>query len=196
MTKFIVFDGVDCAGKGTQISLLLKYLKKQGKSFWSTNEPCSFPNKLIDLHNVMFTKSEIMALMLLDRQKHIENLEHFIKTADYVICDRYYYSTYAYQCLLYGLSSIESMKQIHEYMGCPKPDIGIILTIDYDTYFDRIMERGEVDEIEKDLTNQQKFWKLKDAYNKLDDYFPELVYIDGVGDVNKIHKKILKAIGV
>ena len=37
--RFIVFEGIDGAGKTTQIDLLEQHLRRQGKAVWRTAEP-------------------------------------------------------------------------------------------------------------------------------------------------------------
>ena len=110
--KFIVIEGVDGAGKTTQIKKLAESLKNIGKKVYITSEPtCKAqfhkPTAVgetigeVLLGNIEMTPSGMAALFLADRILHNTDAEIGIKAAlergEWVICDRYYYSSFAYQ---------------------------------------------------------------------------------------------------
>ena len=133
--RFIVFEGIDGSGKTTQLKLLAERLKGEGKKVYVTAEPTDMPSgkALREALGGRVKKSEWdMALMFVsDRIEHNRNQENGIKRkleeGYYVICDRYYYSTLAYQ----GYSTdYEWVKEMN--LLCPeiiRPDICIYLDL-------------------------------------------------------------------
>jgi len=103
--KFIVFEGIDGSGKTTQSKLLAERLEKMGKKVVLTAEPTSFSTgKLLrEALGGRIERSECeMALMFVEdriaHNKHPkEGIDALIDSGVTVICDRYYYSTLAYQ---------------------------------------------------------------------------------------------------
>lgn len=75
--KFIVVEGLDGSGKGTQTALLCAYLKSQGRNVYPTAEPTeSVTGGMI--RDVLSgarqrTSSELAALFLADRVAHNMN---------------------------------------------------------------------------------------------------------------------------
>lgn len=101
--KFITIDGVDGCGKGTQLELLTNYLFKNNKknSVFLTREPFS-AEKIRQLlkKNTADPKDNaetLMNLFIEDRCVHAKIIENLLKHNVYVVCDRYKYSTLAYQ---------------------------------------------------------------------------------------------------
>ena len=105
MGKFIVFEGIDGSGKSTQIKLLAEKLRERGEKVYVTAEPTEsvsgglLRDALCGVANR--TACEMAALFTLDRIFHNVNpangIEKMLRDGFYVICDRYYYSTLAYQ---------------------------------------------------------------------------------------------------
>ena len=102
MKNFIVFEGVDGSGKGTQIEKLKKYLAETNQPAVFTREPGG--GKISeDIRNVIKSKenlemTDICELLLFEaaRNQHIKDI--ILPNADkLVVCDRYYYSSVAYQ---------------------------------------------------------------------------------------------------
>jgi dTMP kinase len=133
--KFIVVDGPDFCGKGTQCELLEKYLKKhprdKHKQFdvWDTREP--WHSKYGKRIRVMLETEkdprgkarEFTDLYIKDRAVHVPVIRYLIKKGSHVLGDRYYYATGAYQ----GAQGV-SMKDIFEpQRKFPVPDLAIIL---------------------------------------------------------------------
>lgn len=133
---FIVFEGLDGSGKSTQISMLKDKLKLMGRKVYVTAEPTnSATGGLIRdtlSNNYKREPSELASLFLTDRISHNVNpvwgIQKFLQEGTDIICDRYYYSSFAYQGIGTDLQWIIDMN-----LNCPqiiKPDLCIYLDVD------------------------------------------------------------------
>lgn len=105
MTKgcFIVFEGIDGAGKSEQFSRLVKNLKKENYNVTQSKEPT--PNQPIGklireiLYESKKVSEEAMALLFAaDRADHTtRKIKPALINGSVVICDRYLHSSLAYQ---------------------------------------------------------------------------------------------------
>lgn len=132
--KFIVLEGLDGSGKGTQISLLSKALSEMGITVHETAEPTQsatgglIRDALAGLQKR--TPYELAALFLTDRIFHntsATGIKSLLEKGVTVICDRYYYSSFAYQGMDAELSWVMDIN-----LNCPeilKPDICIFLDV-------------------------------------------------------------------
>ena len=147
--RFIVFEGIDGAGKSTQIDLLAAHLRSQGRRVYCTAEPTeSVTGGLLRdaLGGVSKrTACEMAALFVLDRIFHnvnpVNGIEKMLADGVDVICDRYYYSSLAYQGCLTDPAWVKSMN-----LDCPeirRPDICIFLDLTPEQSMERI-SRGRV----------------------------------------------------
>jgi dTMP kinase len=99
--KFITFEGIDGAGKSSHIEAAAVALKQAGKTVVLTREPGGTPlaEKLRDqvLHSAMDGLTELL-LVFAARRDHIETvIRPALARGDWVICDRFTDSTFAYQ---------------------------------------------------------------------------------------------------
>lgn len=171
--KFIVFEGIDGAGKTTQVNLLLERLQNEGKSAYLTAEPTDLPTgrelRRVLSGEVKKSNCEIAALFTLDRIAHnkdaIAGIERVLAAGYDVICDRYYYSTLAYQGFSTDYEWVKSMN-----VGCPeirRPDLCIFLDLTPEQSIERITKGREKLEI---YENVETLTKVRDAFHKaLDD---------------------------
>lgn len=171
--KFIVFEGIDGAGKTTQVNLLLEKLEKEGKSAYLTAEPTDLPTgrelRRVLSGEVKKSDCEIAALFTLDRIAHnkdaIAGIERVLAAGYDVICDRYYYSTLAYQGFSTDYEWVKSMN-----VGCPeirRPDLCIFLDLTPEESLERIQKGRDKLEI---YENVETLTKVRDAFHKaLDD---------------------------
>ena len=96
--RLIVFEGIDGAGKTTQIELLTRRLQERGRRVYRTAEPTeSVSGGLLRdaLSGVSKrTPCEMAALFVLDRIFHntnpVNGIERMLADGVDVICDRYY----------------------------------------------------------------------------------------------------------
>ena len=134
--KFIVIEGLDGSGKTTQIRLLSNRLRAMGRSVAETAEPTSnATGGLIRDALSGFTPrtgTEIAALFMADRAAHnvnpVNGINAMLARGLDVICDRYYYSSLAYQGVVSDPDWV-----FHINVDCPeirKPDLCVFLDLD------------------------------------------------------------------
>ena len=133
--KFIVFEGIDGAGKTTQIELLASRLSSLGESVHITAEPTTNESGKA-LRRALSgkekkTECEMAVMFVADRIAHNidaeEGIARHLSEGKDVICDRYYYSTLAYQGSVVDYGWVKRMN-----LDCPairKPDLCIFLDL-------------------------------------------------------------------
>ena len=103
--KFIVFEGIDGCGKGTQISLTAEYLfnREKSRDIILTREPWNsdygeMMREILNQDKDPIEKGErCLELYTNDRLDHTRRINGWVKEGNIVISDRYYYSNLAYQ---------------------------------------------------------------------------------------------------
>ena len=160
--KFIVFEGIDGSGKTTQARLLSAYLESQGYKTALTAEPTSLPSgkALREALSGKTQKSECqMAVMFVDdRIAHnihpTEGISALLESGVTVICDRYYYSSLAYQGQSTDYEWVKSMN-----LKCPdirQPDLCIYVDLLPEQSLERIAKGRETVEIYENLSTLTK----------------------------------------
>jgi dTMP kinase len=145
--KLFVIEGVDGAGKSTQIKLLNNFFLKQGYSteylhFPRTEAP--FFGELIArfLRGEFGSLNEVDPYLVAmiyagDRKDASEQIKNWLKEGKVVLLDRYTYSNIAYQCAkMKGIAEQEKlMKWIlsleFDHFGIPRPDLNIFLDVPF-----------------------------------------------------------------
>jgi dTMP kinase len=102
--KFISIEGVEGAGKSTQVDFIQKYLSAQNKTVIVTREPGGTQISenirallLAPTHPPMAVETELL-LMFAARAEHIKQvIEPALARGDWVLCDRFVDATFAYQ---------------------------------------------------------------------------------------------------
>lgn len=151
--RFIVFEGIDGAGKTTQIELLARRLQEEGHRVYRTAEPTeSVTGGLLRdaLSGVSKrTACEMAALFTIDRVFHnvnpVNGIEKMLADGVDVICDRYYYSSLAYQGSETDAEWVRAMN-----IDCPeirRPDICIFLDLTPEQSMERINRNRVTHEI-------------------------------------------------
>ena len=197
--KFIVFEGIDGAGKSTQIELLRQKLIKDGRKVFITAEPTASVTGGILRDalsgNYKRSASELAAMFLSDRIFHNVNESVGINQAlerDFdVISDRYYYSSFAYQGLDSDIDWVINMN-----LNCPdirKPDLCIFLDLDAEKSKARIdTNRATVEIFEKEEILNKIRNKFFDVFKRLPD--ENIAIIDASGSVDEIADEIFRVV--
>ena len=145
--KLLVIEGLDGAGKSTQIKHLNDYFLSKGFScgylhFPRTEAP--FFGELIarflrgEFGSLTEVNPYLVALLYAgDRKDASDTIASWLKAGKIVILDRYTYSNIAYQCAKIedSIKRDELMKWIlkleFEHFAIPKPDLNIFLDVPF-----------------------------------------------------------------
>lgn len=192
--KFIVIEGIDGCGKGTQTKLLSDFLSQKGYSIVLRKYP-EYGKPIGDLiSNWLHSKDydfNVEAQTLLyfaDFIKDKEYLENNLKDGKIILSDRYFTSTIVYQKIKgMPISKLETLSQM---FGLVKPDLVIYIKISPETSFERKSSQKDLDRHEGD----KKFLKiLFDNFEKTSkEYNWEIV--DGERPIEEITKDIINIV--
>lgn len=196
--KFIVFEGIDGCGKTTQINALASYLEGLGRKVYITSEPTiSMTGGILRdaLSGVSHrTAGEMAAMFVLDRIFHNVNnkwgIEKMLADGYDVLCDRYYYSSLAYQGSETDYDWVKRMN-----LDCPEirtPDACIFLDLTPEESLERISRGRATTEIYETLE------KLTSVRNTFHSVLSELSERDGesifivsaAGNVEEVSERI------
>lgn len=100
-TRFITFEGMDGAGKSTQIARTADWLRARGHVVLLTREPGGTPLgeslRALLLHEPMHPDTEAL-LMFAARREHLAQvIEPALARGEWVLCDRFTDASFAYQ---------------------------------------------------------------------------------------------------
>lgn len=191
----VCFEGIDGSGKMTQAGLLMKALSRKGARCILLSYPDygSDYGKMIDMHlhgHMKASVAELFLLFLADMAKDAEKVRKSVASGSVVICDRYFYSTIAYQCAA-GFSYVKA-KAFESAAGLPRPSCVFYLDIPQSlTYSRKMKQKGSADRNESD---EEYMGRVRRYYSKMmrDGYSgAEWVRIDGTMPAGRIHRLVM-----
>lgn len=188
---FIVFEGPDGSGTTRHSEWLAERLKNEGKEIVLTSEPTHGAHgekvRQAVRGEVEMNPADIQKAFSDDRAEHVEKvIQPALDDGKVVITDRYVPSTLVYGEAT-GVSPI-SLKRWNE--GFPKPDITFILLPPFDVCLERINEREESDEFEKEAFQR----KVYEGYEKYAALHPEIKIIDTSGEKEIVKEKVWETV--
>ncbi|PSL35431.1 dTMP kinase [Chitinophaga ginsengisoli] len=219
-SRFIAIEGLDGAGKSTQIALLTEYFNKQGIETRFVHFPIvqegvfgELVAKFLrgDFGDVKNVHPQLVALLFAeDRRAFAHHLNEWLASGYVVLVDRYVLSNIAFQCA--KLHTEKEKKELrewinmfeYEYNRIPQPDLSVYLDVPFSFTEKALTERrsgedrkylnGKDDIHEKDFSLQLA---VKQEYEVLADTDPSVTKIicyDGDGkmkSVEEIHAAII-----
>ena len=165
--RFITFEGIDGAGKSTQIAALVAGLRARGLEVVETREPGGTPlaEKIRELvlHDAMHLETEAM-LMFAARREHLATkIEPALAAGQWAVSDRFTDATFAYQVGGRGLDAakFEALERwVHPNR---QPDLTILFDIDPAVAAARIAAtRAQGDRFERE--QGEFFARVRNAY--------------------------------
>ena len=190
--KIISFEGIEGVGKSTQISLLKEYLESKKylveiyREPGSTNTGEKIRDILLNNSNQLSGKTELL-LMFSARSELINKIK--TSKADYILLDRFYDASIAYQGYGRNLSKT-FINVLISFIDCPKPNLSFLLDISVEEGFSRKINDTK-DRIES--SGIEFFNKVRNGYLEIaqDKRF---ITIDASNNVQSIHESIIENI--
>ena len=195
---FIAFEGVEGAGKGTQIRLAKEYLESQGVDVLITREPGGtvVGEKLRELlldHDTGQLDSRTESLLFAaSRAQHVTTvLRPALAEGKVVICDRYIDSSLAYQGWARGVGEQDVLTlNVWATQGL-FPDLTILLHLEPEAGLLRSLEEPDRIEVEGGSFHA----KVADAYLKIAEEHPErFVVVDADDTPERVHEQVVEAL--
>jgi len=167
--RFITVEGIEGAGKSTQMDALGEFLEGKGMSVVMTREPGGTPlgeavrSILLDPKNAgMATDAELL-LVFAARAEHLDKvIGPALESGHWVLSDRFTDATFAYQGGGRGISQTRIAELEQWAQGDLRPDLTLLLDVAVETGMARIAARGQPDRFERE--GGAFFQRIRDNY--------------------------------
>lgn len=202
---FITFEGIEGCGKTTQIRRLERRLGDRGIPFVSTLEPGGtkigqdIRRLLLDSRNSHLSPLAELILYEADRAQHIEEIiGPALGQGKWVICDRFYDATVAYQGAGRGLDMDLVQDLNNRVTGGLKPDITLLLDLPPETGIERAVRRNNAltqdgqDRFEREKMEFHK--KVREAYLEISRKEKRFSIIDASLTEDEVEEEIFRVI--
>ncbi len=193
---FITLEGIDGAGKSTQLGFIASYLNKAGVDFIVTREPGGTPLGeevrsilLKPREGGVTAKAELM-LILAARVEHLQRkIIPALEFGQWVLCNRFTDATYAYQGggrqlnqnLIKDLEAV-----IHNQLH---PDVTIYLDLPVEIGLERARQRAKPDRFE--LERAEFFNRVRACYQERARSYPDVFrIIDASQNIDDVQMQI------
>ncbi|MBU1741948.1 MAG: dTMP kinase [Proteobacteria bacterium] len=192
---FVVFEGIDGSGKSTQARRLAEVLGAEGREVVLTREPTDglWGQKIRQIaakgRQGIDPRTEL-DYFVNDRQEHVDEvIAPALAAGQVVICDRYFYSTIAYQGAL-GLDP-DLIRQENEGKF-PRPDLVILLEVPPNTGRRRI-EAGRAGGTNQGYEGPEFLERVGAIFARMDD--DNIRRIDATRPADEVFEAVLDACG-
>lgn len=164
MGDFIVFEGINGCGKGSQLDLLHSCVRSSGKAvpIFTTGEPNGFDDNGRKAREMLKSEGDpysnnvaAVGYFAENRKAHNEVFVPMLEKGIDVFCDRYWYSNFAFQ----GAQGISYKDIARANEGFRVPDLTLLIDVPVDVVFDRLRDR--------DGLKRRKFDSDRDFLNKV-----------------------------
>lgn len=164
---FVTFEGIDGAGKSSQIEAASNWARDAGWEVVRSREPGGTPlgEKLRELllHEPMHLETEAL-LMFAARREHLaEVIEPALARGAFVLCDRFSDATYAYQHGGRGLDAAKFAVLEQWVHPARQPDLTFVFDVAPEIAAARLAGgRADADKFERE--QQDFFHRVRQAY--------------------------------
>ncbi len=194
---FIVVEGIDGSGKGYAMMRLQEYIMGKSKKYDHVLLTRNPTNSLDGqkLREILATQSDsqsgarqCMELFIKDRTQHMENhVKPALDRGYVVLCDRYKYSTMAFQ----SAQGISVEELINAQSHLPTPDLVLLLDLPVEIASQRMSNRDGKEKFE----NKEFSEKVRKNYLHLAQTLPDpIVVIDASKSKEEVFEQLREAL--
>jgi dTMP kinase len=191
--RFITLEGIDGAGKSTQVEQVAQILRAHGAELTVTREPggTALGEQLrqLVLHQAMTPRTETL-LVFAARAQHIEAvIEPALGAGRWVLCDRFTDATFAYQGGGRGVDESEIAALEHWVQRGLQPDLTLLFDVPPEVAAKRLAGSRTGDRFEQEQT--QFFKRVRDAYvARAQRYADRFIVIDGTQSTDAVTRLV------
>ena len=197
--QFITLDGIDGAGKSTNLAVIKAWFERRGLPVLFTREPGGTPvgEALREILLNPETKAGLRAetlMMFAARMQHIEDvILPALSDGIHVVSDRFTDATFAYQGGGRGMPSEDIEILEHWVQGGLRPDLTLLLDVPLEVSMARIGQSREKDRFEQEQADF--FMRVRGVYLDRAAACPEhYAVIDGNRSVEEVRNSIEKVL--
>jgi dTMP kinase len=181
---FFVFDGVDGAGKSTQINLFLPWLESEGHEVVTCKDPGStllgeeLRRLLLDRHQIPIAmRTEMMMFTTARTQLVDELIRPALDAGKTVVLDRYIFSTVVYQGHAGSLDPDEIWTVNRIATNGLMPDLTFLFDLEPTIAFQRLQKRTKENLDRMEVRGMEYFEKVRTGYLREAERWPNGVEI-------------------
>lgn len=184
----IAFEGIDGAGKTTQVKRVAEMLHMLRIPHVVTKQPTDGPwgRRIRESATTkrMSLEDELHAFME-DRKEHVRDfIGPALQAGKVVLIDRYYPSTVAYQ----GARGADPAQLLADNEAiAPRPDVTLLFRLSVDTALGRVDSRGEANAFE----GRENLEAVDRVFAELQ--WPGLVWVDAEPDALEVYRQVFTA---
>ncbi len=197
--KFISIEGIEGAGKSTQLAFIQNYLSEQGKHIVVTREPGGtelgeqIRTLLLTPSTTSMSVNTELLLMFAARAEHIAQvINPALERGDWVISDRFTDATFAYQGGGRGIEQQRINKIADWTLNGLQPDITFLFDLPVDVGQQRVLSRNQgVDRFEQE--KYDFFERIRTCYLERAQQEPDRIkIIDANQSIADIQKQLIQ----
>lgn len=198
MTKgaFVTFEGIEGAGKSTQIGLFCDFLRESSIEHVRTAEPGGtvigeeIRKTLLSVDHAGMTHVTELLLYAAARSQHVgEVIVPALRLGLVVVCDRFSDSTLAYQGFGRGLERDLIEEVDHIATGGVTPDLTILLDVGVEAGLGRNRAANKRDRLELEAISFHE--RVREGYHRILREHPARVkLVDGTQDIEGVSEEV------
>ena len=197
--RFITLDGIDGAGKSTNLAVMKAWFEKHKLPVLFTREPGGTPagealrEILLNPATQVSLRTETL-LMFAARQQHLETvILPALKNGTHVVSDRFTDATFAYQGGGRGVPLQDIATLEHWVQGDFRPDLTLLLDVPLEVSMARINQTREKDRFEQE--EAEFFNRVREVYLQRANKQPErYAVIDSSQSLDAVKNQIETAL--
>jgi len=169
---FVTIEGVEGAGKSTNIRVIEEFLSEWKLDYILTREPGGtliaeeIRELLLKHHEEKMDATTELLLIFAARAQHLSTkIRQTLAEGTWVLCDRFTDATYAYQGAGRGLD-VKLISQLERLVQDNlRPDLTVIFDLDPSVGLERARQRGQLDRIESQKL--EFFQRVREGYQNI-----------------------------